>query len=136
MDDCIENDSRSPQFSFAQIVFNWNSWMLLPPKFDFDTSVTSFKQIDVDTKEGIFESAAVAFSEWRRSETIINGSKNHLGASGNHPCWEGSVPLLGGKTIRIFKAPPLLLLNVLICANISVAKVEKSLGSLIPVPTT
>ena len=56
------------------------------PKFDFDTSVTSFKQIDVDTKEGIFENAAVAFSEWRRSETIINGSKNHLGASGNHPC--------------------------------------------------
>ena len=70
MDDCIENDSRSPQFSFAQIVFNWNSWMLLPPKFDFDTSVTSFKQIDVDTKEGIFESA-VAFSK-RRTSNLEN----------------------------------------------------------------
>ena len=38
------------------------SWMLqIYPKFDFDTSICSFKQIDVDTKEGIFESA-VAFS--------------------------------------------------------------------------
>ena len=59
-----------PQFSFAQIVFNWKVQCYKHPKFDFDTSVTSFKQIDVDTKEGIFESA-VAFSK-RRTSNLEN----------------------------------------------------------------
>ena len=71
MDDCIENDSSLPlNFLLLKSFSTGKVQCYKHPKFDFDTSVTSFKQIDVDTKEGIFESA-VAFSE-RRTSNLEN----------------------------------------------------------------
>ena len=55
MDDCIENDSRPPlNFLLLKSFSTGKVQCYKHPKFDFDTSVTSFKQIDVDTKRGHF----------------------------------------------------------------------------------